>query len=281
MPRKPRPAYETGRDIFPQRLRSAMQMRDVNQAQLAKTLGITPQAVSAYTNGQSAPKPQTLAEIARALRVSADYLLGVSSSYSADITAREICDRTNLTDYTVSVLSRLPYIDFDALSLGAGRDPPSEYVTYALNRIVIALCTDHLPVLLDITRYCLAMYEIQCSLDVDENGGGAALTIPPDADYYKWQRWVIASGLDRLIEDIAETAPTLEAACAFFDEHPDLLWRDTRGEVCGPYMYPVDNGPPLRLSFQQYEKLIASRLSEAISQDLERMNHGIRKKETE
>lgn len=281
MPRKSRPSYETGRDIFPQRLRSAMQMRDVNQAQLAKTLGITPQAVSAYINGQSAPKPQTLAEIARALRVSSDYLLGLSSSYASDITSREICDRTNLTDYTVSALSQLPHIDFDALSLGNGRDTPPDHVVYVLNRIICALCTDHLPTLLDIVRYCLSIYEIGCSLDAEANGGSAALLIPPDSDYYKWQRWVVASGLDRLMDDVSEASPTLYAAHSFFAEHPDILWRDAKGEARGPLMYSDDDRPPQKLSFRQYEDMISSRLSEAIQQDLERMNHGIRKEETE
>lgn len=63
----------TGRRIVEMRKRMGY-----TQAQLAKMLGITTPTLSGYETGQSDPKCNGIAEIARLLSCSADYLLGLT-----------------------------------------------------------------------------------------------------------------------------------------------------------------------------------------------------------
>lgn len=90
--------------IFSIRLDKVLKMRDINQSDLAAAIGVQRQTVSNYVRGQSFPDVVTLTAIARHLRVSTDYLCGLSESGSFNISIREICDRTGLTDDTISAL---------------------------------------------------------------------------------------------------------------------------------------------------------------------------------
>ena len=113
-PRKKRPSSETEKDVFATRLRKSMEDRKISKTQLGKAIGISVQAVSQYTTGQSKPGPEKLVILARFLNESTDYLLGLSESRSVDISTREICARTNLTDGAFAALSSLTHHENDS-----------------------------------------------------------------------------------------------------------------------------------------------------------------------
>ncbi len=70
-------------DIFPVRLRSAREKRDLRQGELAKRAGLQPSAVSHFETGSRKPSFDNLRRLADALKVSTDYLLGRVSEEKA------------------------------------------------------------------------------------------------------------------------------------------------------------------------------------------------------
>lgn len=104
MPRKRTYSAETEKEIFPSRLRKMMKKRGMNQEALAHLVSVQRQTISLYTIGQSKPDADRLTAIAGALGVSADYLLGLSDIESVDTTTRDICEKTGLSEHTVSRL---------------------------------------------------------------------------------------------------------------------------------------------------------------------------------
>ncbi|MBX7274589.1 helix-turn-helix domain-containing protein [Pseudomonas sp. ERGC3:01] len=56
----------------------AREKQGLNQSELARMLGVTPQAVQAWESGRSLPRPKKLVEIARALKIPSHRLLTAS-----------------------------------------------------------------------------------------------------------------------------------------------------------------------------------------------------------
>lgn len=67
---------QTAKSIFSERLKAMLELREKSQAQLAKELETTPQAISSYANGKTTPDYDMLCRIAARLNVSIDFLLG-------------------------------------------------------------------------------------------------------------------------------------------------------------------------------------------------------------
>lgn len=63
-------------ETFPERLRTARELRKLSQAQVAEKSGLQPSAVSHFETGQRAPSFENLKRLADALDVTTDYLLG-------------------------------------------------------------------------------------------------------------------------------------------------------------------------------------------------------------
>src|SRR5271168_618149 len=63
-------------DVFSDRLRSAREKRDLNQADLAKRAGLQVSAISHFETGTRKPSFDNLRRLADALDVTTDYLLG-------------------------------------------------------------------------------------------------------------------------------------------------------------------------------------------------------------
>ena len=63
-------------DIFVQRMRQAMFLKGIRQADLAKATGFSDGQVSSWFNGKYRPNAEKISLIAKALGVSVDYLLG-------------------------------------------------------------------------------------------------------------------------------------------------------------------------------------------------------------
>lgn len=107
MPRKEEQAYITENSVFAKRLRELMAERGENQTTLAEKINMRRQTVSLYTTGQSEPLASKVAEIARALDVSADYLLGLREVKSTDITIQGVADYTGLSEEMIINLHKI------------------------------------------------------------------------------------------------------------------------------------------------------------------------------
>lgn len=72
------PARRPAQPEFPGRLKSARDRQGWSQAELADKAGFQPSAISRFETGAAKPSFENLRRLAGALRVSTDYLLGLS-----------------------------------------------------------------------------------------------------------------------------------------------------------------------------------------------------------
>lgn len=107
-------------DTIASRMREAMQLRNITQADLIKTTGITKSSISSYINGKYEPKHDNIYKIAKALNVSESWLMGfdvpmerlsTSSSYVPETIAAHF-EGKEFTDEDLSDIAR--FIDFVA-----------------------------------------------------------------------------------------------------------------------------------------------------------------------
>ena len=68
------------KNVFPARLRQARTNAGMNQAELAKESGLSCATISSYERGLKAPNVSIAAAIARVLRVSIDWLVGLDDN---------------------------------------------------------------------------------------------------------------------------------------------------------------------------------------------------------
>lgn len=67
------------------RIRLLRERRGLTQSELAKQLGITRSSVNAWEQGISVPSTQNIVELAAIFKISTDYLLGVESTASINV----------------------------------------------------------------------------------------------------------------------------------------------------------------------------------------------------
>ena len=65
--------------MFSERVRAELSARDMTQRELAKLSGLNEASVSQYINLFRVPRATAIIDIAKALNVSCDYLLGVTN----------------------------------------------------------------------------------------------------------------------------------------------------------------------------------------------------------
>ena len=70
---------------FARRLKELRLKYDLGQAQVAKMVNVTKNAISTYENGTRQPSYETLIRLAVIYRVSTDYLLGMKNDQVLDI----------------------------------------------------------------------------------------------------------------------------------------------------------------------------------------------------
>lgn len=63
-------------DTIADRMKQAMALKNISQAELIKITGITKSAISSYINGRYEPKHDNIYKIAKALNVSESWLMG-------------------------------------------------------------------------------------------------------------------------------------------------------------------------------------------------------------
>lgn len=66
---------------FSERLVLAMNVRDVSNKELADAVFVAPSTISSYRTGHRIPDIEQLALLSTTLKVSSDYLLGLSDSF--------------------------------------------------------------------------------------------------------------------------------------------------------------------------------------------------------
>ena len=92
---------------LPERLRKAMELKKMTQADLADKIGGTRQKISRYITGASAPPADVLFSISKALDVSPDYLLGIADDATTDIKEKYMCEYTGLSSKSINILHNL------------------------------------------------------------------------------------------------------------------------------------------------------------------------------
>lgn len=83
MPRNS-PVFETEQAVFATRLTEIMKETNTTQATLGDVVDVKRQTISLYMNGQSEPNAKQLTAIAKHLKVSSDWLLGLSEYRSVE-----------------------------------------------------------------------------------------------------------------------------------------------------------------------------------------------------
>ncbi len=67
------------------RIKTIREQRGLTQADLAKQLGITRSSVNAWEQGISVPSTQYVVELASLFKVSTDYLLGIDTTATVNV----------------------------------------------------------------------------------------------------------------------------------------------------------------------------------------------------
>lgn len=88
---------------FTERLRQLRDESGKTQSQIAKELGLTPQAFSYFVNGRE-PNYETLGKIADYFQVSVDYLIGKTEIRTTNLTKKAICEATALSEASIDRL---------------------------------------------------------------------------------------------------------------------------------------------------------------------------------
>lgn len=83
------------------RIKALREQQNITQAELSRQLGITRSSVNAWELGISIPSTQYVVELAAIFRVSTDYLLGVGTTMSVNV--------SGLTDEDIQVVQKLIY----------------------------------------------------------------------------------------------------------------------------------------------------------------------------
>lgn len=101
MPRVKKNSYDEYNSEFASRLRYLMDRRETNQQKLADFIGVTRQAVSAYTLGISLPDIEKFEKIACFFDVSTEYLLGRTEVMEMDIEKQAIARALQLSEEAI------------------------------------------------------------------------------------------------------------------------------------------------------------------------------------
>lgn len=71
-------------DFLPMRLKHAMELRDIRQAELVELTGISKGALSSYLSGRYAPKQNSIYLLSKALRINEAWLMGADVPMDSD-----------------------------------------------------------------------------------------------------------------------------------------------------------------------------------------------------
>lgn len=92
---------------FGNKLSELLKENDITQRELAKKVGLSEQCICRYINGNRVPKATSVVEIAKALNVDIDYLIGNSHEPTVKDLIRALSIKSN--DMSLSVSECLDY----------------------------------------------------------------------------------------------------------------------------------------------------------------------------
>jgi len=107
VPRVKKNSYDEYNSDFASRLRYLMEERQVNQQALAAFIGVTRQAVSAYTLGISLPDIEKFEKIACFFDVSTEYLLGRTTVMEMNVEKQAIAHTLQLSETAIDRILEL------------------------------------------------------------------------------------------------------------------------------------------------------------------------------
>lgn len=85
-------------------LRTLIETTNTKREDLAKAIGVSSVAIGQYYNGETLPSIEKLIKIADYFHVSTDYLLGKTKIQTLDVTIKQICEITGLSESAIEVL---------------------------------------------------------------------------------------------------------------------------------------------------------------------------------
>lgn len=127
---------ELTKRVIGQQINAALASKDVKQKELAKYLNVPDNTISYFVSGKRAPNTEQIIKIADFLKVSTDYLLGITKTRTALDTdegrlIRLICDYTGLSEEAVYCLTTA------TISQKQGCKTSTEYLKF-LNAFLIS-----------------------------------------------------------------------------------------------------------------------------------------------
>lgn len=87
--------------MISEKIKNLRQTRGWTQAELARRIGITRNGINSWEQGLSTPSPASLVDLAKIFSVSTDYLLGIETLSTVNVTGldeRDIAILTELAD---------------------------------------------------------------------------------------------------------------------------------------------------------------------------------------
>jgi transcriptional regulator with XRE-family HTH domain len=107
MPRVKKNSYEEFNSPFATRLRGLLNAPEMNQSKLADRIGVTRQAISAYSLGISLPDIEKFEKIADFFGVSTEFLLGRTDVQKPDATKQAAAEYLCLSEVAIDEIRRL------------------------------------------------------------------------------------------------------------------------------------------------------------------------------
>jgi len=113
MPRVKKNSYEQYDSPFATRLRDLLNQPEMNQTKLADYIGVTRQAISAWSLGISLPDIEKFGLIADFFNVSTEYLLGRTDVSKPDATKQAVAEYLGLSEAAIDEIRRLQAIHLE------------------------------------------------------------------------------------------------------------------------------------------------------------------------
>ncbi|HMM07200.1 MAG TPA: helix-turn-helix transcriptional regulator [Clostridiales bacterium] len=109
--------------VFSERLKTLREEAGLTQKELGEQLDISRGSIGFYENGERVPDIAFLDAAANYFEVSTEYLLGRTDIKSSDLDMKEICEKTGLSEKSISSILRLKDLD-NSLDKLEGEDCP-------------------------------------------------------------------------------------------------------------------------------------------------------------
>lgn len=112
---------ENGAPVYSRMIANTLNKRNMTQADLAsKCPNVSEATLTAWIHGdkngrRTEPKVGGIVEVAKALNVSTDYLLGLTKDPTTDTDLKAVCDYTGLSQAAIDFIKNNPGIDIELL----------------------------------------------------------------------------------------------------------------------------------------------------------------------